>query len=457
MTVRVLALLFSVLFCWQISAACTCASPSPQPCSGLKATGVVFVGTVVDIKNPPPDDGGLGGPGLSTYHFRVDENIAGLEGRQEVDVYSGRGGADCSYHFQNGERYLVFPYRDGSQLTATICSYTRPIAAAEVILPQLRAMRDRQRVASVYGILKSSQQPYEWASDDSPDHPLANTRLELRSGNKTFSTITDANGIYAFYNVPKGEYRFTGELPEHLELAQKMVGGPPHPLKLPANACFEFDLSALPSGHIRGRVEGPGGKPLDFADVELFRPQKYTEPGGWDEAQDRDNGLYFEFQNVAPGDYVLVYNNMGTMDADVPYPRTFYGDVSDLHDAKTIHLEAGQKLDDVVIRVSGGLPTRQLLVRLVAEQGGLPDVSFVEGRGSDGKTTTEQEVSAGVFSISILKNLTYDFYGQGYCSATNKEMTTDSAQVDGSEDRTTEVVLTFHGKGCRRQPADDPK
>ncbi len=459
MVARIFSVLLLVLFCSRISAACTCASPGPKACPGLGPTEVIFVGTLIDIENPAPDDGGLGGPGLSRYHFTIDENIAGAQG-SEIDIFSGRGGADCSYHFKQGQQYLVFPYRgDDSRLFATICSPTRPIDQAQAILPQLRAMRDHQRVASVYGILRSSQQPYEYVWDDRLDRILPNTRLELRSEDKTFVAVTDSNGAYAFYGVPEGEYHFAGELPENLEFAQVILGGPLPPLKLPTHACFESDLTALPSGRIRGRVLGPDGKPLVFAAVDLFRREKYTAEipnGGWYEAQDRDKG-YFEFQNVSPGDYVLIYNSAGRIDEDEPYQRTFYPGVADLKSAKVIHLEGGQKFDDADIRVSDGRPTREIIVRLVAETGELPDINYVEGKGSDGQTTSEEAVSPGAYTISIFKDVRYEFHGQGYCSATNKETATESIQVDGSDERATELTLVFLGAGCPRNPSDDSK
>lgn len=457
MTARVFAFLLFILSFSQASFACTCAPLGPQPCHGLSTTEVVFVGTVLDIENPPPDDGGLGGPGLSRYHFRVDEYIVGAES-DEIDVYSGRGGADCSYHFKQGQKYLVFPYRGNDpRLFAGICSPTRPIEEAQAILAQLRAMRDHQRVASVYGVLRSSQQPYASVSDDGLGRILPNTRLELRSEDRTFAAVTDSNGVYAFYGVPEGEYHFAGELPEHFEFAQEILGGPLPPLKLPAHACFESDLTALPAGRIRGRVLGPDGKPLAFAHVDLFRREKYTAgTPGWYEAQDREKG-YFEFQNVDPGDYVLVYNDADRIDADEPYPRTFYPGAADLKSARVIHLEAGQKFDDADIQVSGGRPTREITVRLVAGTGEIPDINYVEGRGSDGETTTEEEVSPGVYSISILKGVRYDFHGQGYCSATNKELTTESIQVDGSDDSATELTLMFRGAGCPHDPSGDSK
>ena len=459
MVARIFSVLLLVLFCSRISAACTCASPSPKACPGLGPTEVIFVGTLIDIENPAPDDGGLGGPGLSRYHFTIDENIAGAQG-SEIDIFSGRGGADCSYHFKQGQQYLVFPYRgDDSRLFATICSPTRPIDQAQAILPQLRAMRDHQRVASVYGILRSSQQPYEYVWDDRLDRILPNTRLELRSEDKTFVAVTDSNGAYAFYGVPEGEYHFAGELPENLEFAQVILGGPLPPLKLPTHACFESDLTALPSGRIRGRVLGPMASHLfsqpSISSAAKNTPRKFPMADGMRHKTGTKGTS--SSRTLAPGDYVLIYNSAGRIDEDEPYQRTFYPGVADLKSAKVIHLEGGQKFDDADIRVSDGRPTREIIVRLVAETGELPDINYVEGKGSDGQTTSEEAVSPGAYTISIFKDVRYEFHGQGYCSATNKETATESIQVDGSDERATELTLVFLGAGCPRNPSDDSK
>lgn len=234
--------------------ACSCAWPGPMPCGArtLGPNGVLFVGTVTHIDNPAPDDGGLGGTGEAHYRFHIDEAFGGTVGA-EVDVYSGRGGADCSYHFEQGKKYLVSPYeKDDGRLFATIWSITRPFEQAQAKLAQLRAMRDHQRVASVYGVLSTSEQPYDSVTDNTLGEPLGNTRVVLRSNGQIFETVTDSNGVYATYDVPGGEYHFSAELPENLELAETIVDNPLPPLKLPADACYEYDVDALPTGSIRG-------------------------------------------------------------------------------------------------------------------------------------------------------------------------------------------------------------
>src|ERR1700691_2749797 len=133
------------------SLACSCLKPSTAQgnCADLKATGPSFVGTVIDIENPPDERRFADQSGLSRYRFRVDENISGFE-EKEVDVYSGRGGGDCSYHFRIGESYLVTPYKAESKdlcgvepgkLVAMICTEAQPAATATALLAELRARK----------------------------------------------------------------------------------------------------------------------------------------------------------------------------------------------------------------------------------------------------------------------------------------------------------------------------
>lgn len=431
--------------------ACTCVEAAPSPCAPLKATDIIFVGTVVHIDNPPPADDRVGASGESRYVFHIDENISGASGSQ-VDVYSGRGGADCSFHFQQGRQYLVAPYKgaDG-RLVATICSITSRVEYAQPLIEQLRAMRDHKEVASVYGVLRSAQEPYKSVTDDEIGKPLADTIVELRSGDREFDAVTDSRGVYRFYGLPEGTYKFAAQLPPNLDLAQQILDGPLPPIKLPANACYQYDLTALPTGSIQGRVFGPDGKLLPFAPLELYRPEKYPFHGYpadiWMESQERDTG-YFKFNHVAPGDYIVVYNNEDRLSPDWPFHRTFYPGVPDLAHAGRIHLGAGEHLTGIDFHVAAGRPTRPITVRLVTHGGKLPDINYVETKGNDGSSPGDEELSPGVYRIQLFKDARYTIQGQGFCSATGQDMQTDPAVVDGANSGPSEITLVFSGPGC---------
>ena len=81
----VVILVFGTL-CAHSSLACSCGKPSKTEgnCTDLKATGPSFVGTVIDIENPPDERRLADQSGLSRYRFRVDENISGFRRRKLI-------------------------------------------------------------------------------------------------------------------------------------------------------------------------------------------------------------------------------------------------------------------------------------------------------------------------------------------------------------------------------------
>src|ERR1700733_11481651 len=165
--------------------ACSCGTVHrPSNCADVKPIGPSFVGTVIDIENPPDERRGADQSGLSRYRFRIDENISGFEQR-EIDIYSGRGGGDCSYHFAFGKRYFVSPYKgtatlmamygaEPGKLIATICTATRPTSSATVLLEELRARK--RGGATVMGVLKTEPGPNDY------NHLIPDATVELRTG-----------------------------------------------------------------------------------------------------------------------------------------------------------------------------------------------------------------------------------------------------------------------------------
>jgi hypothetical protein len=310
-------------------------------------------------------------------------------------------------------------------------------------------MRDHQRVASVYGVLRTGEEPYESVTSDFLGSPLANTSVELRSENQTFDAKTDSNGVYAFYGVPEGKYKISAELPPNLEIAQMILDDPLPPIELPTGACYEYDVTAYPTGSITGRVLGPDGKPVSFADLQLFRPGRYGEKvrAGWMESQDREKG-FFEFKHVAPGDYLLVYNNRDNVSTDTPFRRTFYPGVPDKAQAALIHVGAGTQVKDADIKLTGGKSMRTIKVTLVAERGMLPDIHYIDGKGSDGSTLSNTVLSPSTYELSLFKDLSYKIRGVEYCSAIGKESYTETIEIDGADETAKGITLTFRDAGC---------
>jgi hypothetical protein len=336
--------------------ACKCSEEPAGQCADLLKDKVVFLGTVDDVEKIPASAVPAGDSSspevhvstspVTRYHLHIDENFAGAE-FADIDIFSGGPDGDCGYRFEKGHQYIVFTQKkDDGRFFATICNGTRQASEAQALLPQLRAIRDGRRVASVFGILRRVNPPL-LSPPNAPEDVLGNVEVKLRSRYDRFATSSGPDGVFSIYDVHGGEYQFSAALPGHMELGERAQ----RTFTIPEGACYEYDVAAVPTGHIRGSVIGPDGKPLKLASVELYRVGQYRDlrSGLW-----RSQGAngFFDFNHVGPGEYILVFNRANRVNPSAPFARSFYPGVTDPSRAEPIKLEDGQQLLDVNIRVS---------------------------------------------------------------------------------------------------------
>lgn len=470
---------------------CTCAQAPPGTCSGLQNGDVVFLGTVTQaelVRSAGPTRGAVasGGAGVATgaattsssstatllihYRFHVDEWFSEA-GSPEIDIYSGGDDGDCGYRFQKGDQYIVFPQKETDErLFATHCSSTRPASDGIALLPQLRAMEKGERVASVFGVLRKSDPPFLAAPDD-PDDPLPHVVLQLRSKYDRFRTSTDDNGVYSFYDVHEGTYSFTADLPEKMELTQKSLTGGLPPFKIPNGACFEYNVDALPTGHIRGTVYGPDDKPLKMASLELYRAGDFaiSKPGLWSFQGAKGE---FEFDHVGPGDYILVYNRENRMDPNSPFPIAFYPGVAELADAKLITLKDGEDLTNLKMTLEKGYPTHQLRVHLKWTKDRPLGTVTVQVKAEQGNNPAADKIADGLWEFTLLDLGNYDVSayeelrpqptpkakhsvkasrasanGSADCTIPPR-VDTSTVRVSGEDTDAGDIILTFPELGC---------
>lgn len=446
--------------------ACTCSKVTPGECPRLQQSDVVFLGTALDISTASPAGataaGGANTAPVTRYHFRVDERFAGSYA-SEIDVYSGGDDGDCGYRFKKGESYVVFTQQETEgRLFSTICNGTRPASEGRALIPQLRAMRNGDRVASVFGLLHRADPPFLEPTDD-PDDPLPHIKLKLRSKDDRFATSTGPDGVYSFYDVHAGEYQFTADLPARFEFTQKTLKGGLPPFKIPDGACFEYNVEALPTGKIRGSVLGPNGKPLSLASVELFRADRYEEsrPGLWG-FQDQKGS--FEFDHIGPGEYIVVFNRMNRMDPNSPYERTFYPGTSDVNEAKKIGLKDGQGITKANIKLHEGYPTRTVRVHLAWTDGKPPGEVTVMVRADKGDNPAAQKIGDGLYEFTLIESASYTISAWEDLDPTRTatrhtdndctipaRIAAPSVAVSGSEADAKEVTLLFAAPGCEKQ------
>jgi hypothetical protein len=427
---RCLLLCGSIMFARMVFA-CSCADVTPHSCNLLAdQQTTAFVGTVVSVDNPPKE-GDIRG-GTAHYHFHVEEWFS-ADRDPDVEVLSGRGGADCSFWFETGTPYLVFAHRDSSgQLWTGACSNTQRLQDGGPLVTQLRAMRDRQPVARVYGSLRQVQQPYSGVQQTGFDKTLGNVKLTFESPKRKVVTNTADDGSFAVYKLPPDTYSISADLPADLELAQTILRGPIPKLQLETVSCVQRNLEALPKGKIRGQLLDRNGRPMWNAPVELFSVDGYRddERGWWEFVDEKKK--YFEFNHVAPGEYVIVFNRDNSLDTDVPYPRTFFRNASDLLHAERIHIGPGDQLLHTDIQLSGGAPTRKIKIHVVFAGGGEPAGSLLFAQGSKGEAAFASPLDENLFELNMLLDSQY----------------TITAHTNFCEPETESQPLTFDSTGA---------
>jgi hypothetical protein len=427
--------------------ACSCNLDFPtRPCEGFKKLDAVFVGHVTKIEGLPenasPQD-----VREFKYRFAVDEAISGIK-VAGVEVYSSLGNGDCGFRFDLGESYIVFSWRsEGGNLVTSICTKTRELKNAPALLPQMRAMRDGRKPASLFGILTQSQHYDDSVRVDGFDRTLAGIKMELKSDHKAYETTTNDSGAYTFYGVKKGSYVISAKLPPNLEIEYPSE-------KLPDSACLEDDLRAMPTSGIKGRVVIPDGFVIPFAKVQLFRVEKYGNAKYILETQQRQGDDNFEFEHIVPGKYILVFNYQNKIVPDLPFPRTFYPGVSTLESAVPVEVKEGQQVLDADIRLSGGRATRELLVHYTWDKKDPPIEIQLSTHGSDGSDEGGWQVIRGLHRFLLFRDVQYRISAVMDCGLPltgpdakkenpRRKLLTQFFDIDGANENTQQITFLF--------------
>jgi hypothetical protein len=415
-----------------------CAPPSPGPRSLFKYSEVIFAGT---LENETAD----------AYEFRVAEAFKGTIA-PNFDLL--RVGPPLSKSLEKGEQYLVFASSisldDGRHYFAPGCGFTERLKYAQAIVKQLRAEKNGRRVASVYGMLRQTTDYISSYWDETFDRPLPGITIKLKSNQKIFQAKTDENGVFTFDNLPPGRYEPSADLPPGLILGGEFFEDPPAAFELPRRSSFDFELTALSTGLIRGHVVGPDGKPLRDTSVELYRPDDFSLEKNGVLAHQNDSKP-FEIRHLPPGDYILVFNRRNNASPDDPFARTFYPNAADVQGTQAIHVASGQQISGTDIHVSNPTSTRPITVTI--RWGSLNPTSYdspiVIVETSAGGTPYPYKLGPDTFSLNLFETARYTIHGQTFCKNLREgEVVTESVTIDGGDSSISSATLTFARQGC---------
>ena len=359
---------------------------------------------------------------------------------------------------KSAARYIVFASHSERDrvLVPGGCGPSRTVDGNRMLLDQVRRERAGLPRASLFGSVHRGLNLQYQRRGEVDQGPFRHVIVTARSQTKTFRTQTDSDGEFAFGRLPSGTYRISADLPAGLQIAEPILLTPPEPIDIDRDTCIEFHATTLPSGMVGGRVLLPNG----YATVRRTRGAlpvgDFTDSTAGNTRGVHGDGA-FEFLAVPRGDYVLAFNSMNTRDPDVPYPRTFYPGVADLGEARTIHVNAGERVATTFQLPDSALPTRQLTIRLQwnqlqAKYFHPPEIN-VHAPGTRGPQARQVAGKENVYTVNLLLDASYTVNASALCLWTYVgRAQTPAITVDGGDASTTEVLLSFpsfpSGFGC---------
>ncbi len=138
--------------------ACSCMG-SESIKKAFKRSDIVFVGEAIsnqpfDVSQEPLGDGYIDIYYHNEIIFKVHEWFKGATSATQI-IYSGIGGGDCGFYFQEGEQYIVYATNEGvymelgfSKMQTNICDRTSKLQDQSEDLAQLRKLHKPSKIKS---------------------------------------------------------------------------------------------------------------------------------------------------------------------------------------------------------------------------------------------------------------------------------------------------------------------
>ena len=387
---RSLILLLGVLITFSFTSstvtACSCGSPG-SPCESFGSASAVFVGTPVSVsenQRPKEKDATKFDWNPIVVKFSVEQSYLGVSGT-EIEIFTGRGGGDCGYRFKIGQRYLVYATQYENKLVTSICFRTRPFNSATEDLAFLGTLATSISGVTIHGQVDPNRADEPISSDLSITIEGESERKEIRP---------DAQGRFRVSGLRAGKYKVSLEIPETLS-----TWPPQREVTVADRGCASFSWHLTDNGRVSGRVVDAEGQPIARIMVSLLNSDDPKED--FTKLARTDDEGRFQFSSVTRGRYFVAINRNRYPDPKDPtnaYPTTFYPGVVDQTHAQLITVGAGEKLNELEIRIPLKRPASVLNGSVVWADGSpvvnaqlsVSDVTRPESRGAYGVETDDQ-------------------------------------------------------------------
>ena len=198
---------------------------------------------------------------VAVYTVKVIESFSSAISSGEVEIRTGTGGADCSWHFNINKPYFIDAAQTPTgKLSTSLCTFTGELERSEVIVRSLRSFKSGQGPAALMATL-TREDFIAGPSSNEAERPLAEVTVTAQSqSGKRWRSTSDRQGIVTFEVLPPGDYILNPEFPLGLTLYRgQNIGHDFSKVTIPASTssdpafCRAY-LEAIPSAGITGRV-----------------------------------------------------------------------------------------------------------------------------------------------------------------------------------------------------------
>jgi hypothetical protein len=251
-----------------------------QPdCGGLPHQGTYFAGTLLGGRIQNRDSSSShryfngipvsrrviqseqGEQPVAVYRVKVIESLSSDVSLGQVEIRTGTGGADCSWHFNLNKPYFIDAEQTpAGSLFTNLCTFTRELQRSEAVVRSLRSLKYGQKPASLLAtVTRENFTANPFSSRAQSPLPKIAVTTQSQSG-KTWKSTSDEQGIVTFEALPPGDYVLSPEFPLGLTLDRgQNMGYDFSKVTIPASTtsdpgfCRAY-LEAIPSAGIVGRV-----------------------------------------------------------------------------------------------------------------------------------------------------------------------------------------------------------
>ncbi len=283
---------------------------------------------------------------VAVYKVRVTESFSSAISSEEVEVRTGTGGADCSWHFRFNKPYFIEASQTATGLLFTSsCTFTGELEQREAIVRSLRSFKSGQRPASLLATLTQEDFTVDPPSNKA-ERPLADVTVTAQSqSGKIWKSTSDKRGVVTFEVLPPGDYVLSPEFSVGLILYRgQNIGYDFSKVTIPANTgsdppfCRAY-LEAISSAGITGRVVA-SKRELQNSVVTawLLQNGKKREI----RVDFPENGA-FELRHLPPGTYLLTFGSNYGRDKFPAYTQTVV-----VRNALTTEVILSRKKDQIV-------------------------------------------------------------------------------------------------------------